>query len=62
MAGFPHRATILDIPLPEEKYGRSFLAALALHAAFVAFVLLAPYLLPGMQPQGIVGLSHALLR
>ncbi len=44
------RVTLLDIPLIQEKYGRSVLASVVLHAAAVAFVLLAPRLFPSPTP------------
>ncbi len=42
--------TMLNIPLLEERFGRSFLASLGLHAAFAAVMLLLPRFLPRAQP------------
>lgn len=42
--------TMLNIPLLEERFGRSFLASLGLHAVFAAAMLLLPRFLPRPQP------------
>lgn len=42
--------TMLNIPLLEERFGRSFLASLGLHLAFAGAMLLLPRLLPRPQP------------
>jgi len=41
-----HPGTLLHITLLDERYGRSFMASMALHLALVTFAVLAPYLLP----------------
>lgn len=41
-----YRGTLLNISLIEEKYGSSFLAAIAIHIGIVLFILSVPYLLP----------------
>ncbi len=45
-----HRGTLLDISLIEEKYGSCVLTSLGLHIAAVAFLILAPYILPSPTP------------
>jgi outer membrane biosynthesis protein TonB len=42
--------TMLNIPLLEERFGRSFLVSLSLHLAFAAAMLLLPRFLPRPQP------------
>lgn len=42
--------TMLNIPLLEERFGRSFLASLCLHVMFAAAMLLLPRFLPRPQP------------
>jgi outer membrane biosynthesis protein TonB len=42
--------TMLNIPLLEERFGRSFLASLGLHAVFAAAMLLLPRFLPRPEP------------
>jgi outer membrane biosynthesis protein TonB len=49
MAGTPP-VTMLEIPLIEERLGRSFLASLGIHLAFAGVMLLLPRLLPRPQP------------
>ncbi len=44
------RGTLLDIPLVQERYGRSLLASIAIHGGAVLFLLFAPYLLPRPDP------------
>jgi len=44
--------TMLNIPLLEERFGRSFLASLGLHVAFAAAMLLLPRFLP--RPQTVL--------
>ncbi len=50
MTHTPPRGTLLNIPLVEERYGKSFAAAVAIHALVLAFFLLAPLLLPSLSP------------
>ena len=44
------RATLLDIPLLEERYGRTFFGSVVLHAGAGALLIFAPYLLPQRVP------------
>lgn len=46
MTRFSHPGTLLEIPLIEERYGRSILASVGLHAAMLLFVVVAPYFFP----------------
>ena len=46
----PVRGTLLDLPLIEERYGRAFVASITLHGLFLAFLLLAPFLVPKSTP------------
>jgi TonB family protein len=50
VSGIPHRGTLLDIPLIEERYGRSVLASFGIHAALFLFIWLGPYLFPSISP------------
>ncbi len=52
MSGKPGRGTLLDIPLVQERYGRSVLASIAIHLAVVFLLVFVPYLLP--RPDAIV--------
>ena len=44
------RLTLLAIQLPEERYGVSFVGAVALHVSFAAMILVLPYVLPRPDP------------
>ncbi len=44
------RGTLLNIPLVEEKYGRAFVASIAVHVALLFFLIFAPYLIPRSTP------------
>ncbi len=46
MSDRSHRRTLLNIPLIEEKFGRSFLASVCIHVAVVLLFLFGSYLLP----------------
>jgi TonB family protein len=50
MTRTPPRGTLLNIPLVEERYGRSFALAVGLHVLVLAFFLLAPLFLPSLSP------------
>jgi TonB family protein len=45
------RGTLLNIPLTDEKYGRSFLVSLALHGIVLALAIFGGYLLPSAAVQ-----------
>ncbi len=40
------RGTLLDLPLLEERYGWAFFVAVVLHGLLVAFLFIAPFLMP----------------
>jgi TonB family protein len=44
------RATLLNVPLIEERYGNSFLASLGIHVGMVGIIVFGSYLLPGSTP------------
>lgn len=46
----PHRGTLLDIPLLEEKYSNSLLASLGIHGGLFLFLWLGPLLMPALAP------------
>ncbi len=50
MSGIPHRGTLLNIPLLEEKYGRSLMASIGIHVALFLFIWLGPFLFPSASP------------
>jgi TonB family protein len=52
MAGIRGRGTLLDIPLIQERYGRSVMASFGIHLLVVFVLVVAPYLLP--QPEAVV--------
>ena len=44
------RGTLLDLPLIQERYGRSFLISIAIHLLLLAFFVTAPFFMPALSP------------